>query len=247
MISIAIDGARFVTNAVFVIEQLEGLPIQNCSPDNRLNMSMLSGIDTDLEFAWPNWPKKEFRFRSALEQEWNKYASCFMHFMKTKNVWMDEKEFFQQVIHWYTEFQFADQLKMFRIFPGSIVFTERLYHALRASTGGRGKPSIDCKEKKNQEGKNEVQLQKVALCFNITSLEPTECGNLYGGKKGACPKFTTISFPYPLPKTSNVSKASVIFNVIYSKHQRESLIVIVILVGIICFIAYLIKHLEFNK
>ena len=105
----------------------------------------------------------------------------------------NEKDFFQQVISWYKEFQFAKKLKMYRIIPGSTIFIDRLYHALRASTGGRGKPSIDCKEKKNQEGKNEVQLQKVALCFNITSLEPTDCGNLYGGSRGACPKFFEIT------------------------------------------------------
>ena len=82
---IAIDGARFVTNSVFVIEHLEGLPIRNCPLDHHLNMSMLAEMDTDLEFAWPNWPKKKFRFQSALEQEWNNYASCFMDFMKTNN------------------------------------------------------------------------------------------------------------------------------------------------------------------
>ena len=242
LISIAIDDARFVTNAVFVIEQLKGLPIRNCPLDHRLNMSMLSKMNTELEFAWPNWPKKEFRFMSALEQEWSKYASCFMDFMKTKNVWMNEKDFFQQVISWYKEFQFAKKLKMYRIIPGSTIFIDRLYHALRATTGQKDKPRIDCIVKKNQEGKNEVRLQKVALCFNITSLEPTDCGNLYGGSRGACPKFFEITYPYPLPKTSNVSRASVIFNVIYLKHFHQSfalLNVIMLLVLIICFIAYL--------
>ena len=241
LISIAIDGARFVANAVFVIEQHKGLPIRICPLDNRLNMSMLSGMDTELEFAWPNWPKKKFQFMSSLEQEWSIYASCFMDFMKTKSVWMNEKDLFQQVLSWYKEFQFAEKLKMYRIIPGSSVYIDRLYHALHASTGQRVKPRIDCIVKKNQEGKNEVQLQKVALCFNITTLEPTDCENLYGGSRGACPKFFTITYPYPLPKTSNLSQANAILNVIYNEHfhQRESIIVIMLLVLIICFIAYL--------
>ena len=87
----------------------------------------------------------------------------------------------------------------------------------------------------------EVQWRKVALCFNVTTLGPVDCGNLYGGYRGSCPKFSTVTFPYPLPKTSNVSKDSVILNVIYNNHfqQRESMIVIMLLVLIICFIAYL--------
>ena len=206
MILLAIDGARFVTNSVFVIEQLEGLPIRNCPLDHHLNMSMLAEMDTDLEFAWPNWPKKRFRFQSALEQEWNNYASCFMDFMKTNNVWMDEKDFFQQVISWYTEFQFAEQLKMYWILPGSKIYIDRLYHALRASAGGRGEPRIDCTMKKNQDGRNEVELQKIALCFNVTTLEPTDCGNLYGGNRGACPKALPISYPCPLPMDSDCNE-----------------------------------------
>ena len=210
---IAIDGARFVTNSVFVIEQLEGLPIRNCPLDHHLNMSMLAEMDTDLEFAWPNWPKKKFRFQSALEQEWNNYASCFMDFMKTNNVWMDEKDFFQQVISWYTEFQYAEQLKMYWILPGSKIYIDRLYHALRASTGGRGEPRIDCTVKKNQDGRNEVELQKIALCFNVTTLEPTDCGNLYGGNRGACPKALPISYPCPLPMDCNETDETASSNV----------------------------------
>ena len=145
------------------------------------------------------------------------------------------------VISWYTEFQFAEQLKRFYIVPGSTIYIDRLYHSLRTTTGKQAQPRIDCKVTKNQYGMIEVQWRKVALCFNVTTLGPVDCGNLYGGYRGSCPKFSTVTFPYPLPKTSNVSKDSVILNVIYNNHfqQRESMIVIMLLVLIICFIAYL--------
>ena len=93
---IDIDGARFVTDAVFVMKQSKGMPLKNCHIQKRLNMTKLEGMEEDLDFAWPNWPKKQFRLRSVLEQEWSKYASCFMDFMETKEVWMDEEELFEQ-------------------------------------------------------------------------------------------------------------------------------------------------------
>ena len=66
---IDIDGARFVTDAVFVMKQSKGMPLKNCHIQKRLNMTKLEGMEEDLDFAWPNWPKKQFRLRSVLEQE----------------------------------------------------------------------------------------------------------------------------------------------------------------------------------
>ena len=57
----------------------------------------------------------------------------------------------------------------------------------------------------------EQQWQKVALCFKIciTTLEPTDCGNLYGGSRGACPKSLPISYPCPLPMNCSETESSV--------------------------------------
>ena len=93
-----IDGARFVTDAVFVMNKSKGLPVKNCHSQNhtRLNITKLMGMDEDLDFAWPNWPKKLFKRHLAIEEEWNRYASCFMDYMKSKEIFMDEEEFFEQ-------------------------------------------------------------------------------------------------------------------------------------------------------
>ena len=145
------------------------------------------------------------------------------------------------MVSWYTEFQFADKLKMYRIFPGSIVYIDRLYHALRASAGKRGIPRIDCTVGTDQDGKDQVQLKHVALCFNVTTLEPVDCGNLYGGNRGACPKTLPISFPYPLPQNGSNLNNSVIFNISYIHYvtDRESMIFVTLLVLIMCFMCYL--------
>ena len=92
----AIDGARFITSAVFVIDHIKGMPIRNCPVLHKLDLSMLAGIKSDLDFAWPDWPEKDFRSESALQREWVIFASCFMEFMKSKEVWKDEQEFFEQ-------------------------------------------------------------------------------------------------------------------------------------------------------
>ena len=231
-----IDGARFVTDAVFVMDKSKGIPFKNCQSEQKLNLTKLSWMEEDLDFAWPNWPKKLFEHQSALEFEWKRYALCFMDYMEVNEVWGDEEEFFEQVVSWYTEFQFAEQLKRFHIIPGSTVYIDRLYHSLRSTTGKRGQPRIDCKVTKNRYGMVEVQWKKVALCFNMSTLEPVDCGNLYGGYRGSCPKFSNFRFPYPLPKVSEVIEANIQFNIIY---QRESMVVIMLLILVICVIVYL--------
>ena len=75
-----------------------GLPIKNCISRHhrKLDLGKLAGIADDLDFAWPNWPKKLFKQETALEEEWDKYASCFMDYMKDRKLFMDEEEFFAQ-------------------------------------------------------------------------------------------------------------------------------------------------------
>ena len=121
------------------------------------------------------------------------------------------------------------------------MYIDRLYHGLRATTGRRGQPRIDCKAAKNQDGQVEVEWRKVALCFNITTLEPVDCGNLYGGYNGSCPKFFSITYPYPLPKPSNKSDTrGITFNFTYNyqAYQRETMIMTMLFVLVICFILY---------
>ena len=144
------------------------------------------------------------------------------------------------MISWYTEFQFTEQLKQYRITPGSTVYIDRLYHGLRTTTGQRGQPRIDCKVAKNQYGMIEVEWRKVALCFNVSTLAPVDCGNLYGGYRGSCPKFFAITYPYPLPRpTKDTSSVNVFFNINHgSMFERESMFMIMILVLILCFICH---------
>ena len=248
---LAMDEARFVTEAVYTIDEAKGLPIRNCQPHEKLNTTLLSGMEKDLDFAWPNWPQENFKLQSALEQEWSEYASCFMGFMN--KIWKDEKAFFKQVLAWYTEFQFAEQLKMYRVRPGSIIYVDRLYHALWAASENRGKPVIDCTASKPKYGRSEIQLKRVAVCFNATTLEAVECGNLYGGKKGSCPKTKPVSFPYPLPRNRSESirysfhlsdgsgTEEAIFNITFTNffEQKHDIIVMMLLVVIICFVGFL--------
>ena len=51
------------------------------------------------------------------------------------------------------------------------------------------------------------KLHFALIC--ITTLEPTDCGNLYGGSRGACPKSLPISYPCPLPMNCSETESSV--------------------------------------
>jgi hypothetical protein len=58
------------------------------------------------------------------------------------------------------------------------------------------KAAIGCNygSKWSPYAKNAV-LSKVAICFNVTSMERLDCENLFGGPSGNCPKWGTLSVP----------------------------------------------------
>ena len=86
-------------------------------------------------------------------------------------------------LEWYSENDLTKTLKDKFMSPGLPLFAGRLLTTLENC-------AIDC-HKDESTWKSPV-LTHIAICYEAQNLTQVECGQLFGGKQGTCPKYGMV-------------------------------------------------------